>query len=56
MMASTPSTFEAPDIHLAAVVGEDPERDQRPAANNWAVVPPQEQQVRAALVATVEVQ
>ena len=38
------------------VVGEDSARDQWLAANNWNVVPPQEQQVRAALgLATVEV-
>ena len=56
MMASTPSSFVAPVIHLAAVVGENPERDQRPVPNNWAEVQPQKQQVQAALVATVEVQ
>jgi hypothetical protein len=45
-----------PDIYLAVVVGEDTERDERPAANNWAVVLPQEQQVRAAFsLSTVEV-
>jgi hypothetical protein len=45
-----------PDAHLAVVVGQDPERDEWLRANNWAVVPPQEQQVRAALgLATVEV-
>lgn len=45
-----------PGTHLAVVVGDDPERDQWLIDNNWAVVPPQEQQVRAALgLAPVEV-